>query len=64
MYAIIIVTIFVISLLYTYFRGKERLKLSRQLFDHSTFLGPVNMFMTGFSRLPAQPFYPVEDFLS
>jgi beta-hydroxylase len=48
MYAIIIVTIFVISLLYTYFRGKERLKLSRQLFDHSTFLGPVNMFMTGF----------------
>ena len=62
MYAIILVTIFLISLLYTYFRGKERLKLSRQLFDHSTFLGPINMFMTGFSRLPAQPFYAVEDF--
>src|SRR5574343_325554 len=62
MYAIILVTIFLISLLYTYFRGKERLKLSRQLFDHSTFLGPINMFMKGFSRLPAQPFYAVEDF--
>ena len=62
MYAVIIIAIFFISLLYTYLRGKERLKLSRQLFDHSTFLGPINMFMTVFSKLPSQPFYRVEDF--
>ncbi len=62
MYAIIIISIFVISLLYAHLRGKERLKLSRQLFDHSTFLGPVNMFMTGFSRLPNTPYFDLEQF--
>lgn len=56
MYAVIIVAVFLVSFLYTYYRGKERLKASRQLFDHSTFLAPVNMFMTGFSKLPNQPF--------
>lgn len=62
MYAIIIISIFVISLLYAHLRGKERLKLSRQLFDHSTFLGPVNMFMTGFSRLPNTPYFDLKQF--
>lgn len=62
MYALIILAIFFISFLYTYYRGKERLKVSRQLFDHSTFLAPVNMFMTGFSKLPNQPFFDVKDF--
>nr|WP_174505822.1 lipid A hydroxylase LpxO [Acinetobacter sp. Marseille-Q1620] len=62
MYAVIIVFIFIISLLYAHFRGKEHLKLSRQLFDHSTFLGPVNMFMTGFSKLPNTPYFDVNDF--
>ncbi|WP_445117073.1 lipid A hydroxylase LpxO [Acinetobacter sp. WZC-1] len=62
MYAAVIVSIFFISLLYTHLRGKERLKLSRQFFDHSTFLGPVNMFMTGFSRLPNTPFFDVQQF--
>ncbi|AOA58687.1 lipid A hydroxylase LpxO [Acinetobacter larvae] len=62
MYALIIVSIFIISVIYAHSHGKEKLKFSRQLFDHSTFLGPVNMFMTGFSRLPNQPFYSVEDF--
>ncbi|MEB3767546.1 lipid A hydroxylase LpxO [Acinetobacter sp. MD2] len=62
MYAIILISIFLISLAYTYFRGKERLKFSRQLFDHSTFLGPVNMFMTGFSKLPNQPFFHPDQF--
>lgn len=62
MYALIIISIFVISLLYAHFRGKERLKFSRQLFDHSTFLGPVNIFMTGFSKLPNKPFFETKDF--
>lgn len=62
MYITILMTIFLISFLYTYLKGKERLKFTRQLFDHSTFLGPINMFMTGFSKLPAQPFYHINDF--
>ncbi len=62
MYALIIISIFVISLLYAHFRGKERLKFSRQFFDHSTFLGPVNMFMTGFSRLPNSAYFDLEQF--
>ena len=62
MYALIILTIFITSVLYAHNRGNVRLKLSRQLFDHSTFFGPVNMFMTGFSKLPNQPFYDIEQF--
>ena len=62
MYAIAIVLIFILSVLYAHLRGKEKLKLSRQLFDHSTFLGPVNMFMTSFSRLPNQAFFDVKSF--
>lgn len=62
MYAIIILIIFLISFLYTYYRGKEKLKVSRQLFDHSTFLAPVNMFMTEFSKLPNTPFFDAKSF--
>lgn len=57
MVAVIIIGIFIISVLYAHSRGVEKLKFSRQLFDHSTFLAPINMFMTGFSRLPAKPFF-------
>lgn len=62
MYIAIILFIFVASLIYAHTRGKVHLKFSRQLFDHSTFLGPVNMFMTGFSKLPNKPFFDVSDF--
>jgi hypothetical protein len=36
------------------FTRKEKQTLSRQLFDHSTFMAPINMFMTAFSSLPAR----------
>ena len=62
MYAIIILIVFIISFFYAYLRGKERLKFSRQLFDHSTFLAPVNIFMTGLSKLPNRPFFDTHDF--
>ncbi|HAT1637764.1 TPA: lipid A hydroxylase LpxO [Raoultella planticola] len=63
MFAIIITGIFLISVAYAHSRGKEKQKLSRQLFDHSTFMAPVNMFMTGFSTLPArQPYIPADVF--
>lgn len=62
MYIITILTIFFISFFYTYYRGKEKLKISRQLFDHSTFFAPINIFMTKFSKLPNHPFFDTESF--
>lgn len=52
MVALIIIGIFIISVVYAHSRGVEKQKFSRQLFDHSTFMAPINMFMTGLSRLP------------
>ncbi len=54
MVALIIICVFIISVYYAHSRGKIKQKLSRQLFDHSTFMAPVNMFMTGFSALPSR----------
>ena len=63
MFAVIIIGIFIISVIYAHSRGKEKQTLSRQLFDHSTFMAPINMFMTAFSSLPAgQPFFETERF--
>lgn len=62
MYALIILSIFVVSLIYAHLRGKEKLKLSRQLFDHSTFLAPINMLMTSASKYPNQAFYDIRQF--
>lgn len=47
MVAAIIIGVFIISVLYAHSRGVEKQKFSRQLFDHSTFMAPINMFMTG-----------------
>ncbi|WP_455817114.1 lipid A hydroxylase LpxO [Pseudomonas cerasi] len=56
--ALIIIGIFIISVIYIHSRGRIKLKLSRQLFDHSTFMAPINMFMTGLCVLPRkQPYF-------
>ncbi len=57
MVAAIIIGIFIISVFYAHSRGVEKQRFSRQLFDHSTFLAPINMFMTAFSRLPRNQAY-------
>ncbi len=63
MVALIIIGIFIISVCYAHSRGVVKQKFSRQLFDHSTFMAPINLFMTGLSTLPAKtPYFPVEDF--
>lgn len=63
MVAVFIIGIFIISVIYAHSRGVEKQKFSRQLFDHSTFMAPINMFMTGFSRLPArEPYFSPEAF--
>ena len=63
MLSLIIIFVFLISVLYAHSRGKIKQKFSRQLFDHSTFMAPINMFMTGFSKLPSkQAWFPPETF--
>jgi beta-hydroxylase len=50
------------SILYVHLRGKVRHRFSRQLFDHSAIMAPINVFMYAFSRAPTTPFVPVSDF--
>jgi beta-hydroxylase len=45
-----------------HFRGRVRHRLLRQLFDHSTFLAPINCFIYLFSKIPARPYCDVQDF--
>jgi beta-hydroxylase len=45
-----------------HFRGRERLRISRQLGDHSTYLAPYNVLMYAGSAVPNQPVVPVDRF--
>jgi beta-hydroxylase len=45
-----------------HFRGRVRHKFSRQLFDHSTLLAPINCFLYLFSKIPARPYCDVKEF--
>lgn len=55
----IILYIFLGSMLYVHFRGQVRFKFLRQLFDHSTFIAPINSIMYLFSAVPNKPFLEV-----
>jgi beta-hydroxylase len=50
------------SVLYVHYRGRVRLTPRRQLFDHSTFMAPINAFMLLFSKAPRLPFIPLDAF--
>ena len=39
--------------LYVHFRGRHRLRLARQLGDHSTYLAPYNVLMYAGSAIPS-----------
>jgi beta-hydroxylase len=45
------------TILYIHFRGRVRLPFFRQIFDHSSFFAPINIFMYLFSRVPLSPPY-------
>ena len=47
---------------YTHFRGRVRLKLRRQIGDHSTLMAPYNTLMYLFSAVPPTPYIDVRDF--
>ena len=58
----IAVAIYLISVCHIHFRGRVRLPVLRQLFDHSSFLAPINMFLHRLSAVPATPFLPLDRF--
>ncbi len=48
--------------LYVHFRGRERLRLGRQLFEHSGLLAPLNVLFYAFSAVPRDPLLPTQTF--
>ncbi len=58
----VVVGFYVLSILHIHFRGRVRLPFRRQIFDHSSFMAPINIFMHKFSRVPSTPFIPVSEF--
>ncbi|MFC5474582.1 lipid A hydroxylase LpxO [Paraherbaspirillum soli] len=58
-----VVSIFLLSVLFVHFRGKARLPFFRQLFDHSSIMAPLNIFMYLFSKVPTNtPYLPTSTF--
>lgn len=57
-----VLSLYLLSVLHIHFRGRERLPVLRQLFDHSSFMAPINWFMHAFSRVPATPYLSAKDF--
>ena len=53
---------YIFSIAYTHFRGGVRLKILRQLTDHSSLMAPVNAIMYLFSSVPRTPFLDLADF--
>jgi len=57
-----VLSLYLLAIFHVHFRGKVRLPLTRQLFDHSSFVAPLNMFMHAFSRVPSTPYLSAADF--
>lgn len=58
----LVLYVFAASAIFVHFRGRERLRFSRQLGDHSTFLAPLNALMYLFSAVPNRPTVETERF--
>ena len=56
------VAVYLSSVLFVHFRGRARLPFFRQLFDHSTFMAPINMVMYTLSKVSSKAYLPVSDF--
>ncbi len=58
-----LLTLYAASILFVHFRGQARLPFFRQIFDHSSFVSPLNIFIYIFSGVPTKPAYlPLSDF--
>jgi len=58
----VLVGFYILSILHIHFRGRVRLPFRRQIFDHSSFMAPINIFMHKFSKVANTPFIPVSEF--
>lgn len=59
----IVLALYAAAILYVHFRGTARLRFFRQIFDHSSFVAPINVFIYLFSGVPTHKAYlPVSDF--
>jgi beta-hydroxylase len=58
----VVLYLFAASAAYVHFRGRMKLRLGRQLADHSTWLAPYNVLMYLFQAVPNKPVLRVEDF--
>ena len=56
LFLVIVLLLFAASGAVVHLRGRVRHKLGRQVFDHSTFTAPMNVFMYAFSRVPTTPY--------
>lgn len=56
------VGLYLFSVLFVHFRGRAKLPFFRQLFDHSTFMGPINMAMYALSKVSSKAYLPVQNF--
>jgi beta-hydroxylase len=57
-----LVSFYMLAIFHIHFRGKVRLPFMRQLFDHSSFMAPINLFMHVFSKVPSKPYLSLEQF--
>ncbi|TFW20731.1 lipid A hydroxylase LpxO [Duganella callida] len=57
---LVLVGFIFLCILHIHFRGKVRLPFMRQLFDHSSFMSPINLFMHTFSRVPSKPYLELD----
>jgi beta-hydroxylase len=57
---ILAILILIGATLYIHYRGKARYPFLRQMFDHSTFMAPINTMMYAFSSVPKTPYLPVK----
>ena len=57
-----LVSLYAISVCHIHFRGRVRLPVLRQVFDHSSFMAPINMFLHWFSGVPQQPYLSLHSF--
>jgi beta-hydroxylase len=58
----IVLALIALPALYVHLRGRVRLRASRQLLDHSTFLAPVNVLIYACSSVRARPYAAVDEF--
>lgn len=56
----LVVAVYAACIIWIQLRGQVRHRWAKQIFDHSAFVAPVNVFLYAFSRVPAKPYLPLE----